>query len=348
MKRMSVLVLIALLVFPVLSACTPATESAETTEVVDPPATLTEEPTDEPTAIPTETPIPEPTATAAPPTDVPVLSEMVDVGGYEVFLECVGEGSPTVVLISGVGKDHTIWSVTIGNITASLGVRICTYDRPGLGQSDPLPAKARTDQAMSDELYALLTNADIPGPYILAGEFYGHSIARIFADQHPDDVVGMIFVGSGYEVFIDNLLTEVLPPEEEGEDPTITMIRGAFSFYLGDPMQQPEQFDLMTSLSQLEETAPLGDMPLMVIANDIFDLQPVVDQWPAYFGGAELNKEVLIDIEEARSLQYLKLAGLSTESDLIVIRGCSFNIVGDYPDVIAQAIESMVEKVNNQ
>lgn len=340
-----VVILIALILFPILTACSEPTTPAPMATIA-PTATSTAMP--EPPPIPTDTPEPEPTATEVPPTEVPVMSEMVDVGGYEVYVKCVGEGSPTVVLVSSHGQDHAFWTEITANMNADLGVRICTYDRAGLGESDPLPTEPRTNQAMSDELRALLINADIPGPYILAGVYGGHSITRIFADQYPDDVAGMILIGSGFEVFVHNLLTETLPPEEEGEDPTITTIRGAFSFCLGDPMQQGEQFDLMTSLGQVEAVDSLGDIPLMVIANDIIDMQPAVNDWPNFFGGAEFTEEVLFDIEEDRALQYLDLTGLSTDSELIVIRGCNFNIVGGYPDAIAEAIEDMVEKVRNQ
>jgi pimeloyl-ACP methyl ester carboxylesterase len=46
--------------------------------------------------------------------------------------------------------------------------RVFSYDRAGLGQSDPAPTP-RTVQAMVDDLHALLSAAAIAPPYLLVG-----------------------------------------------------------------------------------------------------------------------------------------------------------------------------------
>ncbi|MCA1845155.1 MAG: hypothetical protein LC792_18570, partial [Actinobacteria bacterium] len=48
---------------------------------------------------------------------------LVDVGGHRLFLRCTGEGSPTVVLDSGLGDSADIWA----KVQPSVGAftRIC-------------------------------------------------------------------------------------------------------------------------------------------------------------------------------------------------------------------------------
>ena len=91
----------------------------------------------------------------------PPPGRLVDVGGYLLHLDCVGQGSPTVVIDAGAGN----WSVAWARIQDQLAgeTRVCTFDRAGLGWSDP-GIKPRTSVVMADELYLLLHNARVPPP----------------------------------------------------------------------------------------------------------------------------------------------------------------------------------------
>src|SRR5690349_10167948 len=101
------------------------------------------------------------TRAAAPATASPVaargdVASLVAIGGgHRVWLECRGEGSPTVILIAGTGNDADTWNAAgLAPGAPSLAVlpgvaaftRVCAYDRPGtlldaehLGRSDPAP-----------------------------------------------------------------------------------------------------------------------------------------------------------------------------------------------------------------
>jgi hypothetical protein len=78
-------------------------------------------------------------ASAAPPGSASEgdFSGLVDVGGgHRLYLECRGNGSPTVVLQSGFGNAADIWSLAEADPPAvQAGVatftRVCSYDRPG-------------------------------------------------------------------------------------------------------------------------------------------------------------------------------------------------------------------------
>src|SRR5215831_93408 len=67
----------------------------------------------------------------------PPPGRMVDVGGYRLHINCVGTGSPTVVIESGLGD----WSAAWSNVQsqAATSTRVCTYDRAGYGFSEPGP-----------------------------------------------------------------------------------------------------------------------------------------------------------------------------------------------------------------
>jgi pimeloyl-ACP methyl ester carboxylesterase len=130
----------------------------------------------------------------------PPIGQMVDVGGYKLHLHCVGEGSPTVLLMYGSGDHSLSWSLVQEPISRQGNVRVCAYDRAGIGWSEPYPQPgARTPAEIADELHLLLTNAEITSPYILVGHSVGGMYTRMYAIQHPDEVAGMVLVDARHE-----------------------------------------------------------------------------------------------------------------------------------------------------
>jgi pimeloyl-ACP methyl ester carboxylesterase len=122
--------------------------------------------------------------------------QLVDIGGYRLHIQCVGTGSPTVVLDAGLSGSSLDWNL----VQPELGrtTRVCAYDRAGMGWSDPGPQQ-RTPRQIADELHTLLTNAGIAEPYVLVGHSLAGKNVRLFALQHPDQVAGMVLVDARSE-----------------------------------------------------------------------------------------------------------------------------------------------------
>jgi pimeloyl-ACP methyl ester carboxylesterase len=118
----------------------------------------------------------------------------VDLGGWALYIQCKGSGSPTVVLDSGLDDDHEIW----GPIEPALArkTRTCSYDRSGVGDSDVRPSEPVSVPAeqVVDELDELLDKAEVEAPYVLVGHSLGGLNARLHAARHPDDLAGIVFV----------------------------------------------------------------------------------------------------------------------------------------------------------
>ncbi len=72
---------------------------------------------------------------------------------------------------------------------------MCSYDRAGLGLSDPRPAGvAPTGERFADDLHTLLANAGIPGPYILLGDSFAGLLLSQDVLRYPADALGLVFV----------------------------------------------------------------------------------------------------------------------------------------------------------
>lgn len=122
--------------------------------------------------------------------------KLVDVGGYRLHLNCTGKSGPTVVLIAGGGDFSFDWGLVQPDL--SRFTRVCSYDRAGTAWSDPGPIP-RTMRQEAHELHMLLKAARIKAPFVLAGHSIGGLIARVFAEQHPDEVAGMVLVDPTHE-----------------------------------------------------------------------------------------------------------------------------------------------------
>ncbi|MCC7269071.1 MAG: alpha/beta fold hydrolase [Caulobacteraceae bacterium] len=120
--------------------------------------------------------------------------EKVDIGGRSLRIVCLGEasGAPLVVFESGAFGFSADWGVVQDRLAAK-GLRSCSYDRAGLGFSDPGP-KPRDAAAIARDLDALLRARGEAGPYVLVGHSMAGLFVRQFAVTHPDRVAGVVLV----------------------------------------------------------------------------------------------------------------------------------------------------------
>ena len=177
----------------------------------------------------------------------------VNIGDYELSMNCVGEGSPTIIFENGLGMGSIlVW----GDVLPAMSTvtRACRYDRLGLVPSDYVPVgMVRTTQNQVDDLAILLEIAEIEPPYVLVG----HSIAGInillFVDQYPDLVEGIVLVDASHP----DQFNRWAEADPEVEAPVV-----------GVPVP-PEQIDFATSFAQAAGIQDFGDRPLAVVTAGI-------------------------------------------------------------------------------
>lgn len=123
--------------------------------------------------------------------------KLIDVDGRKVHLDCTGveSQSPTFVIVGGMSGVSTFYT----RLQQGLGksTRVCTYDRAGLGWSDPIDG-IRDAHQMAIELHALLRAANIPPPYVLAGHSLGGLAVLSYQHSHASEVAGLVLLDSSY------------------------------------------------------------------------------------------------------------------------------------------------------
>ena len=126
----------------------------------------------------------------------PPPGELVNVGNHSLHINCVGEGSPTVILEAANGGMSAHWAQVQQQVAQT--TRVCAYDRAGLGWSEPGP-EPRDARQISSELHTLLKSAaDAAGPYVLVGHSYGGLYARMYAARYSDETAGVVLVDSSH------------------------------------------------------------------------------------------------------------------------------------------------------
>jgi pimeloyl-ACP methyl ester carboxylesterase len=126
----------------------------------------------------------------------PPPGRLVDVGGHRLHLWCTGAGEPSVILESGLGGSTVSWGFVQPEVARF--TRVCSYDRAGLGYSDPGPSP-RTTRRIVRELEQLLDRSGITRPLVLVGASSGGFTARLFASERADRVAGLVLVDASHE-----------------------------------------------------------------------------------------------------------------------------------------------------
>ncbi len=301
-------------------------------------------------------------------TKYPPPGKMVDVGGYKLHIQCEGQGSLTVVMEAGLGDSSTIWARVWPGVAKT--TRVCLYDRAGLGWSETSP-KSRTAKIIVEELHTLLTNANIPAPYILVGHSIGGVYMRFFAQTYPNEVAGMILVDSSHEEQLQRAPEAFVTFEKSSMQKMIRQMEmfkplAAMGLFALFPSRVPAD-DLMPedakkayqaiaakgtsfletiiaesktideSLAQVRETQikTFGDMPLIVLSRGQGALPP----------DAGLPKEVVEQFDIGWQQMQMEIAALSSKGKRLVAEQSGHYIHLQQPRIVVEAIKEVIEMV---
>lgn len=144
----------------------------------------------------------------------PPPGRLVVVDGHQHHLSCTGTGAPTVILEEGAGGASPNWVWIQPRVSAA--TRVCSYDRPGYGWSDPSDTP-RDAETVGRELDALLKSAGEKGPFIVVGHSLGGAYARMFAAQQRDNVVGLVLVDATSPSLVATMDEVGLPPMRKSD-----------------------------------------------------------------------------------------------------------------------------------
>ncbi|XP_031563284.1 uncharacterized protein LOC116298853 [Actinia tenebrosa] len=133
--------------------------------------------------------------------------ELYDIGfGQKMFMGCVGQGKPTIILDAPTGMSSDAWTLVVPKLARISTV--CFFDRAGLGFSDrPFINRSKenvkdknrgapsTTERMTEDFHRLFTASSTQAkPFILVGSEIGAANARFYAQLFEDRVAGLILI----------------------------------------------------------------------------------------------------------------------------------------------------------
>ena len=272
---------------------------------------------------------------------------LIDVGGHRLHILCKGAAAgPTVIFEAGLSQYTANTTYSLAQDAIAAFARVCTYDRAGLGWSDPAP-QGWTQAGMAADLHALLAAAGEPGPYVIVAHSIGGLLARTYTRTYPGNVAGLILVDATSDEDFDELAAAaaaVIPQLDSaigssrpglpvvgmpaGTSPEVVMaytpeiLRGVKTEFealdrLPAEMKKPGGF------------GNLGDLPLIVVRRGKTEQPP---------SEADLRHQ---RIQE-------NLTKLSTNSELIVAQNSGHTIPLDEPGVVADAVRRMLDALRSK
>lgn len=197
------------------------------------------------------------TSTPRPARPTERRDRLVAVNGARMHISCGGAGSSTVVLIAGFESASDSWSAVAPALAER--TRVCTYDRPGLGASEPATATTAAFAAQAGDLHALLTAAGEPGPYLVVGHSFGGLAAIEFADRFADEVDALVLVDAS-PIGWPRTLCSIA---DDGTG-AATFIRGMCAGW-ADPSANAEHLDVFAAFADAATAPSLGSLPVAVI-----------------------------------------------------------------------------------
>ncbi len=287
-------------------------------------------------------------AEAADARAYPPPGRMVDVGGYRLHINCVGTGSPTVVIDAGWGDSAGAWSSWVQPAVGST-TRICTYDRAGIGYSDsgPLP---RTAQHFAEELHTLLRRADVAGPYVMVGHSLGGLTVRVFAHDYAAEVAGVVLI-------------ESMSPSQARPSPSATPTETASHSIADWVLTLPARTGMLRLLAgpvhAVDEFAPEAANPYSIFWVTPRSLQAWLDEGKGTsdslaqagavhtFGATPLivlSRGAAVDPNPDWQTMQTQLLELSPTSQQMFAEESGHSIEFDQPEAAVHAIDKMVEQ----
>lgn len=284
-------------------------------------------------------------------------------------IDCRGQGSPTVILDSGLGVPAIGWNPVQTEVAKF--TRVCSYDRAGYGWSGATAAP-RTSLEIVKELHALLEAANEKGPFILVGHSFGGYNVRVYNGQYPNEVAGMVLVDASHEDQNDRMSPaiqafmkksieqlkrqQMLAPlliwfgvarfslRNQGEAPGVSKEFGREMLYL---QLQPKFIDASASemglfaesAKEVRAAGNLGDKPLIVLtAGKSADASNL----PAGFPKKDFDDFHQVWVNELQ----VKESQLSTHGRRIMVPDSDHMIPFERPDTIVAAIREVSTAAN--
>jgi pimeloyl-ACP methyl ester carboxylesterase len=294
--------------------------------------------------------------------------------GRRIHFTCMGQGSPTIILMAGAGDWGETWSKVQPAI--ALKTKVCAWDRAGFGLSDASPVE-QTITATTNDLAAAVDKGKLGQSYLLVAHSLGGLEALLLADRQPQQISGMVLVDPSipdqFELFarkapaVANFLRRNMEQQAAYLRRCSDEIRsGKVAIGTPDPdgcLRYPASYPAMVSAALARadsdparlatQASFIGafekDTKLAVNSRRSYNNMPLI-----VLTAAEMQEFPKTESEATAQLSMVaglwrdghdRLAALSTQGSSRIVSGSSHYIQQIKPEAVISAIDEILEKI---
>lgn len=272
----------------------------------------------------TSRPAPGETATASPTSSSIASSlHMITNQGHKLAFHVTPGHLPAIVLDAGGGLDSSYWKNIVPVLAKNTGSEIITYDREGMGASDPVPGPWKIQNAVLD-LETGLTDLGATRDVILVSHSEAGEIATYLTRQHPGQFAGAVLVDASLPQFSTNTEIARVAAATQAQVTAIQALKGK-AVTKADRQLLAVAADYVTDQRAYHQMTWPPSVPATVIVSS---QTPFPTSAP--------------DAQAWRTAQarFAKAAG---NRRLVVAARSSHDIPLDRPDIVEAQIEAMVK-----
>ena len=218
--------------------------------------------------------------------------------------------SPLIICLHGSNDSCMRSWLSLIEVLYKSGHRVLLYDRPTQNHHAGQGADLKPHRAVS-ELCSYLYSMELRGPFVFIAHSYGGCIARLFLQQKPREVAGMILVETGQE-------TALAPAVEEEQYRRQILGEAPLSVVRGNVLRKKQDEWVKAAAMAKTETqrAQLEPQRLML------------ERWEA----------------EDEKMKKRQLA-LSRHSRFTQVQGVGHHVIRDKPDAVVDEVKWVMQEL---
>ena len=269
----------------------------------------------------------------------PAPGRLVDIGGHRLHIWCSGSGTPPVILETGLGGSSADWGFVQPEVARF--TKVCSYDRAGMGYSDPGPSP-RTMRRIVGELAQLLDRTGVTVPVVLVGASIGGLAVRLLASEQPDRVAGLVLVDASHE-------------DQEAEIPRVApfvpLLSSLGIFRLLGVTFGPPPAALAPAVRGFAEVTGFRAAAYQAAVDEFTHLRQSAEEVKA--ARRQLNVPVVVvTAGRGTDAAWLRLqrdqVSLSQRGCQIIAENSGHGISLGQPEIVIRAVQSVVDAVNGR
>ena len=243
----------------------------------------------------------------------PAPGSMVTAQNHKLHVHCEGKGPVTVFLVAGLNEFSLQWSQLQPLLARE--TKTCSYDRAGLGWSEPAEHAPTIENSVNDLREVLQVLGDKP-PVVLVGHSYGAILVRLYAQRFPENIKAIILLDPA---------SEYMPERIVG--------------YAGALDAAAKQFKTLATLASLGLIAfSTESIPSGLLQGEAIEQYRAVLASGSFFKGASVETAEMIN--NLHAMQNVGAHSLAKIPVVIISRGQPEPIPG-LPEASAQSLEKI-------